>query len=484
MNKPSKKKLYESIDILSREMVKQFFKDNQTKLLKELVFELEEAKAHGEQKDNNENEILDMLLASFREGPDNLPSNRSKNEPNLKIKENKSSKIIGFTRDINKQNSQNQNKFKKLNLNDINKNINSNMEYMEHKDATKNIEIYKNFSDINQNKNKINKSFYKKLTQNDVQTSSKFKLSKDESSIKTKLLNSSFSNNQNSEKVGILKNASKLLNKKNSIFKSSLKSNNINENDKNTNKSINDENNNSVHKIIINYSDTNTNNSNKSKENENEMNKTIKSDNSINENEMNKTIKSNISKNESKENNSNTNINNNDNDNKNNNSNDNNNTNINNNDSKIINKNDNDNDSDNNKKSSYSSSKSSSKTNYANYKKSSSKISENSNSNSLIKELSKENINSELGKQTNKSIENKSKNLEESKNIEIISSFERSKDKKRSQIALQKISLKNYIVYRKKNRTPKQFYEHQLFLMQRQKNIINSRRKKKNGKRR
>ena len=46
------------------------------------------------------------------------------------------------------------------------------------------------------------------------------------------------------------------------------------------------------------------------------------------------------------------------------------------------------------------------------------------------------------------------------------------------QISLQKISLKNFIVYRKQKRTPKQFYEHQLFLMQRQKNINNSKKTK------
>ena len=46
------------------------------------------------------------------------------------------------------------------------------------------------------------------------------------------------------------------------------------------------------------------------------------------------------------------------------------------------------------------------------------------------------------------------------------------------QISLQKMPLKNFIVYRKTKRTPTQYDAHQLFLMQRQKNINNSKKTK------
>lgn len=116
----------------------------------------------------------------------------------------------------------------------------------------------------------------------------------------------------------------------------------------------------------------------------------------------------------------------------------------------------------------------------SNSSKNSEKNNENSNSNSLIKEISKENKKQEKNiKLKNKTIdENKTNNLEESKNSEIIPSSESSQNINNLPISLQKISLKNFIVYCKKHRTPKQFYEHQLFLMHRQEKINKSKKMK------
>ena len=46
----SRKNVYESIDIISQEMARQYFKDNHDKLSKEVEFELETAKTKKENK--------------------------------------------------------------------------------------------------------------------------------------------------------------------------------------------------------------------------------------------------------------------------------------------------------------------------------------------------------------------------------------------------------------------------------------------------
>ncbi len=50
----SKKKVYESIDIISQEMANQYFKDNRDKLSKEVDLEIETAKSRKENRDNRE----------------------------------------------------------------------------------------------------------------------------------------------------------------------------------------------------------------------------------------------------------------------------------------------------------------------------------------------------------------------------------------------------------------------------------------------
>ena len=119
MKRPSKKEVYESIDILSKEMVRQYFKENKDKLFQEVESELEAAttkKGQKEQKETEENkENKDLLLASF--GIDEeLNSNRNIPEKDLTPKVVRSSNTIRFIKELSKQNSINN--LKKLNLNE------------------------------------------------------------------------------------------------------------------------------------------------------------------------------------------------------------------------------------------------------------------------------------------------------------------------------------------------------------------------------
>ena len=343
-----------------------------------------------------------------------------------------------------------------------------------------------------------NKSFYKKASQINFKTNSNIKSFKDDNStLKTSLINSSFANKNNDwEKKSIrsVNNTHHTLDKKGEIPKLEKKyeitstktynanrhfnnkkinsnGNNNNTNNYSNNKTVNNQNN-FENKIKNNYTNntfTNTNNDlrrskgsigafnsnnniielnkSKSKSSINIINKDIKETDidMDNRNKSSKSLKSFKSSNKSL----------------------NKSINSKNNSSKSINIID--------------SSSNSSDTNNSKNKS--------LHSNNLIKELSKDDENSDFSNLKSENLNNKKNNVsinkekqsnvptEESNSNNIrISSLSSSLSK--PNISLQKISLKNFVIYRKKNKTPKEFYQHQILWLQRQKNAINSKKRK------
>ena len=477
--KKEKKEVYKSIDILSKEMAMQYFNDNINnvdKLSKEVELELLNAQIKKENKEIDDN--LEVLFESFGEENEKLNSEQNEKEKELNIKKIKSSSNFKFDKTKNKPKGTST--FKSLNSKEINKNINLNMESNDVKKKMENLKI------SSEKKSSVEplKSFYKKVTQASIKSGSYSKLLKnDNSTIKTKYVNSSPTNNDN-ENYSNIKSVKSLFDKKTSDFKSNIKANSIKDN-----KMINEKNDSNIEKksfnslkksVIIEDSKP-----------KNEINKSRRgsklSKQSINK-ASNFSQRKSISSNDNNSNNSvNTIIINNDNDtNKSNKSKDSENNKKENNISRKVSKNFESNSKKNlNKIESISSDSSSQKSNNKSSSHSSgikikkSKIInnqnfDNSDSSNLIKELSKEDlINTPKPK---KKEERKSKPIEECKNVEILSFV--SSEKSKAPINLQKPPKKNFIIYRKKKRTPKQFYEHQLFLMHRQEKINNSKKAK------
>ena len=464
--KKEKKEVYQSIDILSKEMAKQYFNDNINnidKLSKEVELELLHAQLKKENKELGDN--LKVLYESIGEENDNLDSDESNKESELSIKQIKSTKIKEFDKALNKP--KNVSTFKKFNSG-ANNNINLNMENNESKKKTDNLKIS---SEKNGNPEPV-KTFHKKITQTNIKLTSYSKpLKSDNSSIKTKLINISATNKKNSsESNSNIKSVNSLFDKKASELKSYSKTSSIKdmkiikEKDSNIEKGsmnyskkavINEE----SKKNEINQSIRESKASKKSQQNNNIINK--KSSSSSDTNSVNTIIINNESdssnkseKNKNDENNKNTISRKNTKKNESN---------------KSINKfESSNNDSSSDRKSSNISNNINNKKNKENDNSKNNDLSDSSN---LIKELSKEDIN--IPKPKQEEIK-QSKIEEESKNVEN-SSFISSE---KSPINLQKVSLKNFVVYRKKKRTPKQFYEHQIFLMHRQEKINNSKKEK------
>ena len=494
----SRKNVYESIDILSQEMAKQYFKDNHDKLSKEVELELETAKSKKEQKDVDENN-LEFFLKSFRGDKDNSSTSLNQKEKNNDKKSNKSSKTVTFHKDIKSQIPPPVN-LKILDFNEIYKN-NANLRSSSKSQSKKDLGKIKLTHSVSPS---ANKSFFKKASQINFKTNSNIKSFKDDNStLKTSLINSSFANKNNDwEKKSIrsVNNTHHTLDKKGEIPKfdkkneiASTKTYNVNRhfsnkkinsngNNNNTNnysnnnhidksKTVNNQNN-FENKIRNNYTSNTFNNSNndfrrskgsigafnsnnniielnKSKSSINIINKDIKETDidMDNRNKSNKSLKSFKSSNKSL--------------------------------NKSIN-------SKNNSSKSINIIDSSSNSNSSDTSNSKNKS---EHSNNLIKELSKDDENSDFSNLKSENLNNKKNNVsinkekqsnvptEESNSNNIrISSFSSSLSK--PNISLQKISLKNFVIYRKKNKTPKEFYQHQILWLQRQKNANNSKKQK------
>ena len=475
----SRKNVYESIDILSQEMARQYFKDNHDKLSKEVELELETAKSKKEQKDIDESNY-ELLLKSFRADKENSNKSLTLKDKNNEIRSNKSSKTVTFYKDIKSQIPFPSN-FKKIDLNEIYKN-NANLRSSSKSQSRKDLGKIKLTHSVSPNAIKP----FKKPSQINFKTNSNIKSLNDNSTLKTSLFNSSYANkNNDNEKKSIRSvNMNHTPDKKSEIPKfdkkneiTNAKTYNINGHFSNkkininaNNNLLNENNNNHIDKsntVQDNYNNkiknNYTNNTNKNNDprksrgssggiisnNFNEKNKSRSSINIINKtifidfenrNKSNKSLKSVKSSNKS--------------------------FNSRNNSSRSLNIID--------------SSCNSSDTN-SNIK------SKSGISNQLIKELSKDdessdfsNLKSEnLNKKNNVSINKEKSNFQSedsnSNNLRI-SSLSSSLSKENN--SLQKISLKNIVIYRKKNKTPKEFYQHQIFLLKRQKNIINSKKKK------
>ena len=488
-----RKSVYESIDILSQEMAKQNFKDNREELAKEVEKEIETAKSRKEQKEI-EDYNLDTMLKTNRNENENEKEKENTNSSHNNQKEksikkkieakiNKSNRKVNFHKDL-KNHSPN---LEKINFSETYKNININNEL---NNSQKNLGKFISEKNSINNKNNLNKSFVKKTSQINLKTNSYPKSLKDEnSSIKTSLVNSDFGNKINKKWENSNQKKNKLFEKKDKEKKDEIAINNtfktlyskINLLNKNSNDDSKKENNidKGNSKIIINdYNEnikknkTNSINDNDkiSENKKNSLNKlndysNIKNNNNINNKDNGSNIISNNNENKNKSNIDNQSI-------------------INSN--KSLNKIDNNKsnnktysgeDTSNNMSKSDSSDSSKSfnlSENNNNYAFSN----ENSKSNTIIKESSKEEQNSKLSnlksERNIKNIQSSEKNYvsdeTNSRNIPI-SSFSSSFSK--SQISLQKIPLKNYTIYRKKNRTPKEFYEHQLYLMEIRKKMNN-----------
>ena len=230
MKNSSKKNVYESLDILSQEMAKQYFKENINRLSKDIELELEKDQL---KKENNEigsnkgdDENIDILLASFGENKEN---NNIKKDQDLEPKSNKSSKIIDFKKEINKTKDNIESaKSTNINIEKSPKKIDNLARIPENKNNNNNTNI----------KNSLKKSFFKKITQANINTNSIGKNTKDDnSSLKTNLINISSSNNNNNEsgKKSNVKTISSLFDKRSSDFKSLIQNKFTN-----YNKNIND----------------------------------------------------------------------------------------------------------------------------------------------------------------------------------------------------------------------------------------------------
>ena len=215
MKNSTKKNVYESLDILSQEMAKQYFKENINRLSKDIELELEKDQL---KKENNEigsnkgdDENIDILLASFGENKEN---NNIKKDQDLEPKSNKSSKIIDFKKEINKTKDNIESaKSTNINIEKSPKKIDNLARTPENKNNNNNTNI----------KNSLKKSFFKKITQANINTNSIGKNTKDDnSSLKTNLINISSSNNNNNEsgKKSNVKTISSLFDKRSSDFKS------------------------------------------------------------------------------------------------------------------------------------------------------------------------------------------------------------------------------------------------------------------------
>ena len=113
---------------------------------------------------------------------------------------------------------------------------------------------------------------------------------------------------------------------------------------------------------------------------------------------------------------------------------------------------------------------------------SSEKLDKRLNSSNLLQELSKDEDIIDIPNTNQASYQRRTKEKHATSNI-IISPLDSdfkifSKKKPKNIIKLQKISLKNMIIYKPK-RTPKQFYEHEIFLQKRKERINNSKKNKK-----
>ena len=113
---------------------------------------------------------------------------------------------------------------------------------------------------------------------------------------------------------------------------------------------------------------------------------------------------------------------------------------------------------------------------------SSEKLDKRLNSSNLLEELSKDEEKFELPNADQDSFQRKQNKKHSTRNF-IISPLDSdfkifSKKKPKNKIKLQKISLKNMIIYKPK-RTPKQFYEHEIFLQKRKERINDSKKNKK-----